>query len=95
MICLDEPDNFVSLREIQPFLVELSNVSDDTGLQVILVSHSPEVIDYVGASGAILLERPEGGFTRTRSIEIGEDETLPLSELMARGWLPGGSNGAS
>jgi predicted ATPase len=91
--CLDEPDNFVSIREIQPFLTALADVSDETGLQVLLISHSPEVIDYVGTSGAILLERPEGGHTRVRSIEA--TGPLRLSERMARGWLPGGSDGAS
>jgi predicted ATPase len=91
VLCLDEPDNFVSIREIQPFLTELADISDETGLQVLLISHSPEVIDYVGASGAILFERPDGGHTRVRTIE--PKGTLRLSELMARGWLPGGSDG--
>jgi predicted ATPase len=89
MLCLDELDNFVSIREIQPFLTELDDISDDTGLQVLLISHSPEVIDYVGASGALLLERPEGGHTRVSSIEAAGP--LRLSERMARGWLHGES----
>ena len=89
LICLDEPDNFVSIREIQPFLTELSSISDETGLQVILISHSPEVIDYIGSEGAILVERPDGGHTRTGTLPSGG--ALRLSELMARGWLSGGS----
>jgi predicted ATPase len=92
-LCLDEPDNFVSIREIQPFLIELADLSDETGLQVLVISHSPEVIDYIGASDAILLERPEGGHTRVGALSTGG--ALRLSELMARGWLSGGSNGAS
>jgi ABC-type glutathione transport system ATPase component len=92
VLALDEPDNFVSIREIQPFLTELDNISDETGLQVLLISHSPEVIDYVGASDAILFERPDGGHTRVRTIQ--SSGPLRLSELMARGWLPGGANGA-
>lgn len=92
-ICLDEPDNFVSLREIQPFLIELADLSDETSLQVLIISHSPEVIDYIGASDAILLERPEGGHTRVGTLPTGG--ALRLSALMARGWLSGGSNGAS
>jgi predicted ATPase len=93
VFCLDEPDNFVSVREIQPFLTELADLSDETGLQVLLISHSPEVIDYIGPSNAILLERPEGGHTRVGTLPT--SGTLRLSELMARGWLSGGSNGAS
>lgn len=87
-LCLDEPDNFVSMREIQPFLTELADISDETGLQVLLISHSPEVIDYVGPSGAILFERPDGGHTRVRSVSA--TGPLRLSERMARGWLPEG-----
>ncbi|WP_437960634.1 AAA family ATPase [Sorangium sp. So ce119] len=84
VLCLDEPDNFVSISEIQPFLVALADVSDESGQQVLLISHSSEVIDYVGASEAILLERPEGGHTRVGSIAAGGP--LRLSERMARGW---------
>ncbi|WP_437785727.1 AAA family ATPase [Sorangium sp. So ce1097] len=84
VLCLDEPDNFVSIREIQPFLVELADVSDESGVQVLLISHSSEVIDYLGASETVLLERPEGGHTRVGS--IASDGALRLSELMARGW---------
>jgi predicted ATPase len=84
VLCLDEPDNFVSIREIQPFLVELEKISGDTGLQVLLISHSAEVIDFIGAEDAILLERPDGAFTRVGSFS--PDKSLPLSELMARGW---------
>jgi predicted ATPase len=84
VLCLDEPDNFVSIREIQPFLVELEKISDDTGLQVLFISHSPEVIDYIGAESAILLERPDGGHTRVGSLDTAGP--LRLSELMARGW---------
>ena len=93
LLCLDEPDNFVSIREIQPFLTELADVSDETGLQVIIISHSPEVIDHVGPAGAILLERPDGGHTRVGTLPTGG--ALSLSEMMARGWLSGGANGAS
>ncbi len=92
VLCLDEPDNFVSIREIQPFLTELSDISDESGLQVLLVSHSPEVIDYVGPSGAVFFERPDGGHTRVRSVEA--KGPLRFSEQMARGWLPEGSRGA-
>ena len=43
-----------------------------------------EVINYIGPSSAILLERPEGGHVRIGA--LAENGSLPLSELMARGW---------
>lgn len=84
LLCLDEPDNYVSIREIQPFLIELANAADDYGLQTLIVSHSSEVIDFLGASNALLLERPDGGQTRVGTLNLGSG--LKLSEQMARGW---------
>lgn len=83
-LCLDEPDNFVSIREIQPFLMELANAADDNQRQFLLVSHSSEVIDFFGAHSAVLLERPDGGHTRV--VEMQGGPGLRLSEYMARGW---------
>jgi predicted ATPase len=84
LLCLDEPDNFVSIRELQPFLVELTRLVEDEGLQALLISHSAEVIDFIGPEGAILLERPEGAPPRVGTLSA--DRSLRLSEMMARGW---------
>lgn len=84
VLCLDEPDNFVSIREIQPFLIELSNICDDTGLLPLVISHSSEVIDFYGSKRAILFERPDGAPSRIGTLDAGSP--LKLSELMARGW---------
>ena len=84
LLCLDEPDNFVSIREIQPFLIELANLTEDQGVQTLLISHSGEVINFFGPEGALLLERPEGGPTRVG--RLSHERALSLSELMARGW---------
>lgn len=84
LLCLDEPDNFVSIREIQPFLVELMNTCDEGGLQALIISHASEVIDFLGPSQALLLERPEGGATRVAGVK--DAPGLRLSERMARGW---------
>ena len=85
VLCLDSPDNFLAIREIQPFLVALDLCRDTTALQVLVASHSSEVIDYAGVGGALLLERPDGGPTHVRPVKsLGP---LRLSDLMARGWL--------
>jgi predicted ATPase len=84
LLCFDEPDNYVSIREIQPFLIELANAADDDGLQTLIVSHSSEVIDFLGASNALLLERPDGGQARVGTLSLAPG--LKLSEQMARGW---------
>ena len=42
-LLIDEPDNFIALAEIQPWLMKLLDRVDETNGQVILVSHHPEL----------------------------------------------------
>lgn len=87
-LLLDEPDNYLALPEIQPWLVEISDSSGGPLGQAILCSHHPEVIDYLGPEHGILLERKEGGPTVARPLaEVKPESGLKLSELVARGWL--------
>lgn len=83
---LDEPDNFVALPEIQPLLMELSDAAGEGLAQVVLCSHHPEVVDYLGDRG-LLLERELNGGTRVRPLrDVASDDTLRLSEVISRGW---------
>ena len=87
IIFLDEPDNFVALREIQPFLMKVNDLVEDQEVQVILISHSAEVIDMFGPSYGYLTYRTGNAATRIRKLEKEEsDSTLLLSEQVARGW---------
>jgi ATPase subunit of ABC transporter with duplicated ATPase domains len=83
VLCFDEPDNFVALREIQPWLIKLGDAVESGGGQALLISHHPEVIDYLAADSAFLFERPRGDLVRVRR--------LKASELLARGWVDGQS----
>jgi predicted ATPase len=85
-LLIDEPDNFIALAEIQPWLMKLLDRVDETGGQVILVSHHPELLDQLACQGGVLLERPGGGETRVRLFEPPEDSGLKASEIIARGW---------
>ena len=53
---LDEPDNYVALPEIQPWLRELENVCGETVLQAVLSSHHPELIDYLGSENSCMFQ---------------------------------------
>ncbi len=88
LICIDEPDNFVSLREIQPWLMELLDVCRTGAAQTILVSHHPELIDPLARPYGISLERDRTGATRARPFRetVHPDSPLGPSELVARGW---------
>lgn len=85
-LLLDEPENFVGLQLIQPWLVELADAMRDEG-QLFLISHHPEVIDYLAADQSLLFERSGGGPTRVRQNPFDRDEGLKASELLARGLL--------
>lgn len=87
VLFLDEPDNFLALAEIQPWLMALSDVCGVRPRQVILCSHHPELIDYLGGEAGVLLKRESTGNITTRRLsEIPLDAGLKLSEIIARGW---------
>lgn len=86
VLCFDEPDNFVSLPEIQPWLAELSAAVDEHHGQAFVISHHPEVIDYLAPLSAVVFERPNGGPARTRALSIDRALGLKASEVIARGW---------
>ena len=85
-LLIDEPDNFIALAEIQPWLLKLLDRVDDTNGQVILVSHHPELLDQLADQGGVLLDRPGGGETRVRPFEPSANTGLRPSEIIARGW---------
>ena len=84
---LDEPDNYVALAEIQPWLIQLSDACGDSIPQAVLCSHHPELIDYLGGDRGLLLAREVTGVTTVKKlsdVELGD--AMKLSEVIARGW---------
>jgi energy-coupling factor transporter ATP-binding protein EcfA2 len=88
-LLIDEPDNFLSLRELQPWLQTLTRAAEDDGLQALIASHNPEVIDYLAAENAWLFERDEAGPSRVRPLPIDRSSGMKASEQLARGWTLG------
>lgn len=87
-LCIDEPENFIALPEIQPWLTLLYDLCSDGELQALLISHHPELIDYLAASAGHWFERDSN--TPVRVKRITDDQSgVPISELVARGWLHG------
>ena len=82
---LDEPDNYVTLPELQPWLTELADGAGDTLPQVVLISHHPEAIDFLAHNTVWLAREPE---SHTRVVEPRNDTGLRMSEVYARGWSP-------
>ena len=71
-LCLDEPDNFVALAEIQPLIFEFCDATEEKGPQVVFASHHPEIIDHPGIERRLLLRRDNGGPTRIAPLQHGE-----------------------
>ncbi len=86
-LLLDEPENYIALAEIQPWLIELSDRCDETDLQAIIISHHPELIDYLGAEQRIMLDREPLGSTKKVLLPDKYENGVKLSELIARGWI--------
>ncbi len=87
-ICLDEPENFLALPEIQPWLVSFYDHCMQGDIQSLLISHHPELINYLMASPVgYWFEHHSNRPTRVKSIMEDEKDGLPISELIARGWL--------
>jgi hypothetical protein len=87
-LCLDEPENFVALPEIQPWLTALYDHCEAGNMQALLISHHPELINYLLASPiGIWFDRQANRPTRTKRIAVNNGDGLPASELVARGWI--------
>ena len=82
---VDEPDNYLSLREVQPWMVKLCEACGETLEQAVVISHHPVTIDYLGGSGRWFF-RDQNGPVRVRSEPERSMEGAALSEMIARGW---------
>jgi len=86
-LLLDEPDNYLALAEIQPWLIGLADACGEEVPQAVLCSHHPELIDYLGADRGLALNRESSGATVVRpASEISIEGGMKLSEVIARGW---------
>ena len=77
----DEPDNYITLPELQPWLAELEDGCGDTLPQTILISHHPEAIDFLSDKAVWLGREPE---SHTRLLDVKNDTMLKTSELYAQ-----------
>ena len=82
---IDEPDNFVALEEIQPWLVELNEKARDSGCQLGLVSHHPSVANFLASNHGLLIFRDNGGPARCKPFEWDVETEDSPAEAIARG----------
>jgi AAA15 family ATPase/GTPase len=84
-VFIDEPDNFISLREIQPWLLAAEEAVEDHHGQLILISHHPEILNQWAQEHGLRFFREDNGHVRTEKFKTDPDGNLQPSELIARG----------
>ncbi|MCK4340891.1 MAG: ATP-binding protein [Phycisphaerae bacterium] len=85
-ICIDEPDNFVALRELQPWLTELCDRVEEQSGQCLIISHHPEFIDLLAVKHGTRFTRSGVGPVRLKPFDWSQADGVRPSELVARGW---------
>lgn len=85
-VVLDEPDNFLALREIQPWLTAAEDAIEDHRGQLLVISHHPEFINQWAPELGVQFAREGVGPVSVRGFRVESGTTLPPAELVARGW---------
>lgn len=85
-VYLDEPDNFIALDEIQPWLLSATDIVDGGSGQLVLLSHHPEIFDQWAVSHGLVSERDGCGPVRVRKFAPIPGVELTPAETIARGW---------
>jgi len=85
-VIIDEPDNFISLREIQPWLMAVTDAVEEGDGQVLLISHHPEIINQWAPGNGVLFVRDGAGPGRVEKFRGDPESCLDPAELVASGW---------
>jgi ABC-type cobalamin/Fe3+-siderophores transport system ATPase subunit len=86
-VLIDEPDNYVGLPELQPWVVSVRELLDEKR-QAILISHHPEILNNAGEDfGRRLWRDNHTSPTRIGPLKI--PAGLTAGEAVARGWIRG------
>lgn len=86
-VFIDEPDNFVGMQELQPWLLSLRELLDENH-QLVLISHHPEILSNSGEANGRYLWR-DNHATATRIGPLKVPDGMAAGEAIARGWARG------
>ncbi|GHV04071.1 hypothetical protein AGMMS50229_04650 [Campylobacterota bacterium] len=84
-VLIDEPDNYVSTQELQPWLLSVLELLNDRR-QLIIISHNPEIIDSVSSESCRYLWR-DNHASPTRIEPLHIPQNMTASEAITRGWI--------
>jgi predicted ATPase len=88
LICIDEPENFLALPEIQPWLNTLQDQCRERNIQIILISHHPSLISLLATNSGYWFSRQDN-HTRIEKIAKPDENGLSLAQLIEMGWIYG------
>ncbi len=83
-VLIDEPDNYVGLPELQPWVLSMRELLDESH-QAVLISHHPEILGNAGEQFGRYLWR-DNHASPTRFGPLNVPAGLTISEAIARGW---------
>lgn len=86
IICIDEPENFLALPEIQPWFNVLYDQCVERNLQAILISHHPKIINMLANDSGYWFSK-ENNLTRLQKISPENETGLSIADLVERGWI--------
>ena len=86
-VLIDEPDNYVGIPELQPWVLSLRELLDEDH-QAILISHHPEILSSAGEDFGRYLWR-DNHTSPTRIGLLTVPAGLSPGEAIARGWVRG------
>src|SRR5207249_1480535 len=95
LIALDEAENYVAPREIQPWLQAVADAAAERKQQLLVVSHHPEAINYIAADAGWRMWRdPDTGYTRISPLTPDRETGETAYDLLKFG-SPGGPDKAA
>ena len=86
-VLLDEPDNFVGMPELQPWVLSMRELLDAQA-QLMLISHHPEILDNSDQKNGLYLWR-DHHTAPTRVGPLRVPDGMTAGEAVARGWVSG------
>lgn len=86
-VLIDEPDNYVGLPELQPWVLSMRELLDEEH-QAILISHHPEILSSIGEANGRYLWR-DNHTSPTRIGPLSFPDGMNAGEAIARGWVRG------
>lgn len=83
-VLIDEPDNFVSLQELQPWLLSISEIIDKEH-QALIISHNVEILESNPSRGYYFWRDNHQSPTRIGQLKI--PEGISTRDAIVRGWV--------